>query len=786
MAYLDAKGVLLPNSRVASSWIGGGGALYGNSGDNGFYGSGDDTLTGGLGDDTYMVWVPSTTIVEAANGGVDTLDSRVWGEAILPEHVENLLLNGPGTTAGTGNGLRNLIVAGSVGATLDGLAGDDVLVSGAGADIMRVRAGNGSDAIVGFVPGSDVIQLVGYGISTFGQLAQIATQQGSDLAFTFSNDEKLVLRDVDLSDLDGYDFGLDQPLPPLPAGHQSLFGPGRVYSAFGWYVLNNVWNPGPLVYGTDYTVSSSYDPTDLTAGVTFHWAFPLTTTAFPTIIAYPEVIFGPAPMSGGHKVTDIAGVFPLQVSEIVDLTADYAVAIEGNTDGFNVAFDIWLTDVPNGGPSSVTNEVMVWVHKGGVTPYGQLAGTYDDGPISAKIYVSGSGDWTYTAVVLDEDRLVGEISVSGVLARLQTLGIVSSSEYLASLELGSEIVSGAGSLTIDDLTLNATLDDRTIEVTGSGTTVHTFPDDPPDLSGDDRVVYDPTRPLIEGGEGSDTLVLNAGATVRLDRFTTSQVDGPAYVTGFENVDASAARAGVTLVGSSYLNVLVGGAYTDTLSGGDGADVLRGGGGGDVIDGGAGGDQIQGGDGNDRITYDAADYSIDAGAGSDTLVLTVGATVRLDRFSTSQVDGGAYVTGFEKADAAAATAAVTLTGSAYANTLTGGSKRDVLTGGAGADQFVFKTAPKAGAADTITDFEVGEDKIHLDASFFVGLPTGALASGALAFGTTAPASDDRILYDQTSGSLYFDRDGSANGHAALMFATIDPGQAVTAQDFWVIA
>lgn len=100
MAYLDAKGVLLPNSRVASSWIGGGGALYGNSGDNGFYGSGDDTLTGGLGDDTYMVWVPSTTIVEAANGGVDTLDSRVWGEAILPEHVENLLLNGPGTTAG--------------------------------------------------------------------------------------------------------------------------------------------------------------------------------------------------------------------------------------------------------------------------------------------------------------------------------------------------------------------------------------------------------------------------------------------------------------------------------------------------------------------------------------------------------------------------------------------------------------------------------------------------------------------------------------------------------------
>jgi serralysin len=785
MAYLDANGVLLPISRLASSWIGGGGALYGNSGDNGFYGSGDDTLTGGLGDDTYMVWVPSTTVVEAAGGGVDTLDSRVWGEAILPENVENLLLNGPGTTAGTGNGLRNVIIAGSVGATLDGQGGDDVLVSGAGADLLRIQAGNGSDAIEGFVPGSDLIRLVGYGISTFSQLAQIATQQADDLAFTFSNGEKLVLRDVTLSQLDAYDFGLDQPLPALPPGHQELVGPGQVYSAFGWYVLNNVWNPGPLVYGTDYTIDTSYDPTDLTEGVTFTWAFPFTTKAFPTIIAYPEVIFGPAPMSGGHKPTDIGGVFPLQVSEIVDLTADYAVAIEGNTDGFNVAFDIWLTDVPNGGPGSVTNEVMVWVHKGGVTPYGDLAGTYTDGSISAKIYVSHSGDWTYTAVVLDEDRLVGEISVSGVLARLQALGVVSSSEYLASLELGSEIVSGAGSLTIDDLTLNATLDDRTIEVTGSGTTVHTFPDTP-DLSGDDRVVYDPTRSLIEGGEGSDTLVLNTGATVRLDRVSTSQVDGPAYVTGFENVDASAANTGVTLYGSSYANVLVGGAYTDTLSGGDGADILTGGGGGDVIDGGAGADRIQGGDGNDRITYAAADQSIDAGAGSDTLVLTVGATVRLDRVSTSQVDGGAYVSGFEKVDASGASVAVNLTGSAYANTLTGGTKRDVLTGGGGADQFVFKTAPKATTADTITDFEVGLDKIHLDASFFTGLPTGALASGALAFGTTASASDDRIMYDQTSGSLYFDRDGSASGHAALMFATIDPGQAVTAQDFWVIA
>lgn len=619
MEYQNALGIILRLSREPSSWIGGGGVIHGNAGDGGFYGAGNDCLIGGLGDDTYRVWVPSTTVIENADGGVDTLDARIWGDVALPENVENLLLNGPGSTTGTGNGLDNIIVAGTVGATLDGLAGNDVLIAGAGPDILRVQAGNGSDVIIGFTPGSDVIQLVGYGISTFDQLRAIATSTGGDLTLSFDNRESLVLRGVSLSDLDGYDFGLPQPLPALPPGHQALTGPSKVYSAFGWYVLNNVWNPGPLDYLTDYTIDSTYNPLNLTAAVTFSWSFPLVTRPYSTILAYPEVIFGPAPMSGGKKPTDIAGVFPLQVGEIVSLVADYDVAYDGNTDGFNVAFDIWLTNRPNGGGGDVTNEVMVWVHRGGVIPYGKIVGTYRAGDISADIYMSSSGDWTYTAIVLDEDRPAGEISISGILAKLKSLGIVSDSEYVASVELGAEIISGAGRLTINDLTLDARLADRTITVTGAGVTVRPV-EAPLHLSGDDRIPYDAAERVIVGGDGTDTLVVNVPLTVNLGNFSTSQVAGPAYVGGFEGVDAAGATGSVVLIGSAHANVLTGSNFADRINAGGGADIVRGGGGNDVIDGESGADRLYGDNGDDRIVYDAGDYVIDGGQGTDTLVL----------------------------------------------------------------------------------------------------------------------------------------------------------------------
>ncbi|AMJ62031.1 GH12 family glycosyl hydrolase domain-containing protein [Bosea sp. PAMC 26642] len=798
MAYINAKGLQLKTSGPTNNWPSsstGSETQLGSAGNDIFHGLGYDKLIGGAGDDTYVLWDDRPAMVELAGQGTDTIDSRYWGAVKLPDNIENLFLNSPGANSGTGNALNNVIVAGTVAATLDGLGGDDVLVGGSGADLFRVTAGNGSDAIMNFKPGHDVIQLNNYGVSSFSQLKSLAAQSGSDVVFSFANGEKLVVRDVALSTLAANDFGMKPDAAPLPSGYSQLTGPGAAYSAKGWYVLNNVWNPGTLVYGKDYSIDSSYTASDLTAKTTFNWSFPLSTDAYRPILAYPEVIFGPAPMSGGKKVTDVAGVFPVKVSALSDFKADYDVSYQGNTDGFNVSFDIWLTNVPNGGPSTVTNEVMIWVHKGGLPPYGDLVGTYQNGDVTGKIYVSHSNAWTYTAVILDKDLPRGEMDIGGIFDKLQSLGIVSANEYVASVELGAEVVAGTGSLTINNLdlkvqTYGANGHETLMSVTGAGTTftdispsvtpppIPEVPPTTPAPTGDDRVAYSSKAALVDGGAGHDTLVLNERATVELGNSTSSQVPtGSAYVKNFESVDASGSTGAVTLNGSQSNNTLTGSAFADTLRGGDGDDLLVGGGQADYLYGGAG---------NDRIVYDAADVVVSGDAGVDTLVLKKAATVELGNFWSSMVPGGsAYVMGFEDVDASGSNAGVTLRGSQYNNALAGSAFADTMTGGGGYDTFVFNTKVGGSNIDKITDFQSANDKIGLDDLIFAGLPSGTLAAGAFRAGTAAVTAAQKIVYDESTGKLYYDKDGSGSQYQPVQFAVLENHPHITNTDFFVI-
>ncbi|HIK51845.1 MAG TPA: VCBS repeat-containing protein [Oscillatoriales cyanobacterium M59_W2019_021] len=84
--------------------------------------------------------------------------------------------------------------------------------------------------------------------------------------------------------------------------------------------------------------------------------------------------------------------------------------------------------------------------------------------------------------------------------------------------------------------------------------------------------------------------------------------------------------------------------------------------------------------------------------------------------------------------------------------------DTLTGGAGADTFVFDQI--GGEGDTIADFESGVDRLHVSAAGLGGgLVPGAIAAGQFALGSIATDSDDRFLYNVSTGTLLFDADGT---------------------------
>lgn len=127
----------------------------------------------------------------------------------------------------------------------------------------------------------------------------------------------------------------------------------------------------------------------------------------------------------------------------------------------------------------------------------------------------------------------------------------------------------------------------------------------------------------------------------------------------------------------------------------------------------------------------------------------------------------------------------LTGSGGNDIIAGGAGNDVLTGGAGADTFAFTAAPNATKnLDRITDFASGTDKLSLARSVFSALSPGDLSTAAFVQAIAAVTTDQHVIYNQATGVVSYDADGSGGG-AAIAVAQLTPGQALTAQDVKVV-
>ena len=114
---------------------------------------------------------------------------------------------------------------------------------------------------------------------------------------------------------------------------------------------------------------------------------------------------------------------------------------------------------------------------------------------------------------------------------------------------------------------------------------------------------------------------------------------------------------------------------------------------------------------------------------------------------------------------------------------GGGGNDILTGGANADLFTFSRTNEG--IDRITDFTPDDDLIVVSASGFGGGLTAndVLKSNQFIIGSSATTATQRFIYNNATGALLFDRDGTGTA-AAIQFATLNTGLALTNEDIFV--
>jgi Ca2+-binding RTX toxin-like protein len=190
---------------------------------------------------------------------------------------------------------------------------------------------------------------------------------------------------------------------------------------------------------------------------------------------------------------------------------------------------------------------------------------------------------------------------------------------------------------------------------------------------------------------------------------------------------------------------------DVLNGDKGNDVLNGAEGNDRLHGAQGNDTLNGGDGNDALFGNAGNDVENGNGGDDFLGGIMGDN--------------------------------TLNGGAGNDKLLSGAGYNVLTGGVGSDIFRFIS----GSHSTISDFVAADDTVQLDNAFFTQFTTrGVLNASMLKIGVAAVDANDYLIYNETTGALFYDDNANGAGHTvqiALLGVTTHP--TLTNADFVVI-
>jgi Ca2+-binding RTX toxin-like protein len=731
-----------------------GNTLTGNSGNNLLDGGiGADTMAGGLGNDTYIVDNIGDVVVEAANAGIDSVNSSVtYG---LSSNVENLTLTGTADSNATGNELNN---------TLTGNSGNNVLDGGVGADSMA--GGLGNDTYVVDNIGDVVTELVNAGTDTVQSSINYAL--GANL-------ENLTLTGT--ADLNGTGNELNNSLTGNSGNNLLDGGLGADSMAGGLgnetYVVDNV---GDIVTelanaGTDtvqssinYALTSSVENLVLTGTASLNG----TGNELNNSLTGNS---GNNVLDGGLSADSMAGGLGNDIY-IVDDVGDVV------TEFVNAGIDTVQSSINYVLTANVENLVLTGaanLNGSGNELNNSLTGNSGnnilDGDLGADTLAGGLGNDTYivdnVGDIVVEAANAGSDSVNSSVtyalsANVENLALTGTADINATgNELGNTLTGNSGNNLLDgglgvdsmagglgnDTYVVDHIGDIVTELANAGTdTVNSSVTyaltanvenltltGTADLNGTgnelgNSLTGNSGNNLLDGGQGADTMAGGLGNdTYVVDNVSDVVVEG--VNAGIDSINSSVTyglTANVeilTLTGTADINA-TGNELNNTLTGNSGNNLL---------DGGLGADSMAGGLGNDMYVVDNIGDLVTelANAGIDTVQSSInyklGANVE-----NLTLTGATDLTG---------------TGNELNNTLTGNSGNNLLDGGLGADSMAGGLGNDTYIVDNIGDvvteaLNAGTDTVNSSVTYTLAVNVENLnLTGTAAINGTGNALDN---------------------------------------------
>lgn len=364
-----------------------------------------------------------------------------------------------------------------------------------------------------------------------------------------------------------------------------------------------------------------------------------------------------------------------------------------------------------------------------------------DGGAGVDTLIGGKGDDTY--IVDDENDVVIEAEDGGKKDHVRASVSYVLSDYVEYLTLtGSDDINATGNDLKNVITGN---DGNNTLDGGLGADTMTG-----GLGDDVYIVDDAKDKVVEKKDGGHDRV-----ETTLEKFSLAKLAEVEDLTFTGTGNAQ-------LTGNAKDNSITGGIGNDTLNGGKGADAMA------------------GGDGDD-IYY--VDNELDTvtelfGEGYDTVFSSVSYALS-DYIEQLVLTGSKHIngTGNDQDNLLIGTKGNNvLDGLAGDDVLDGLAGNDTYTGGNGEDSFRFSAAPNAKSnVKTITDFESNMDKIEISSTAFKWKgDLGALLEDNFGSNTTgiAETADQRFVYNNTTGELFYDADGSGKGKAVLIALLTD--------------